>query len=71
MQIQYEEFTKEAAHRAGVTNVNYCRRSPRPRTRFLADFLVSAQALARGYALVTRDRGYYRIYFPGLVLIEP
>jgi len=50
--------------------VNYCRRSRSPKQRMLADFLVAAHAFTHADALLTRDRGYYRTYFPKLALIE-
>jgi len=56
---------------AGQAYVAYCRRSREPKERMLADFLVGAHALTHADALLTRDRGYYRTYFPKLALIEP
>lgn len=37
----------------------------------LADFLIGAQALETGSALLTRDAGIYHRYFPDLPLITP
>jgi predicted nucleic acid-binding protein len=41
------------------------------RDRVLADFLIAAHAKTRCSRLLTRDRGFYRSYFPKLTLIEP
>lgn len=41
------------------------RRAPLP------DFYIGAHAAIRGYRLLTRDRGRYQTYFPGLPVICP
>ena len=42
-----------------------------PRHRVLADFLVAAHAMRQGDRLLTRDRGFYRSHFKGLVILDP
>ena len=41
------------------------------RDRVLADFLIAAHAQTRCAQLISRDRGFYRTYFPELRLIDP
>ena len=62
-------FPKAAVFLAGQAFLTYRRRGG-TRTRTLSDFLVGAHALAIGAHLLTRDRGFYRDYFPKLRLAE-
>ena len=71
MHLELRSFDWQDLHRAGEAYVHYCRRSRAPKPRMLAEFLVAAHAFTHADALLTRDRGYYRTYFPKLVLIEP
>jgi predicted nucleic acid-binding protein len=41
------------------------------RDRVVADFLVGAQARGSANQLLTRDRGYFKTYFPALALVDP
>ncbi len=70
MEIGIRDFTVEALHLAGVAFLRYRQRSAKPKQRMLADFLVGAHALAQADALLTRDRGYYRTYFPRLRVVD-
>ena len=60
----------EAAFLAGKCFVDYRRRGGR-RSAPLSDFFIGAHAAVEGMALLTRDVGRYRSYFPKLRLITP
>jgi predicted nucleic acid-binding protein len=73
--LQPERFRREsvpwdAAYAAGLAFLAYRRRGG-GRSSPLPDFFIGAHAAVRGYNLLTRDRGYYRAYFPTLNVVSP
>ena len=67
--VDLVSFPKAAVFPAGEAFLTYRRRGG-PRTRILSDFLIGAHALAADADLLTRDRGFYRDYFPKLRLAD-
>ncbi len=67
--LRYDNFSEECAWLAGQTFLNY-RKNGGPREHLLPDFLVAAHAMTQAERFAALDRGYYRKYFPCLVLLE-
>lgn len=65
-----EPIPYEAAFLAGKCFMTYRQRGGTKRSP-MPDFLIGAHAAVAGYALMTRDAGRYRSYFPKLPLITP
>jgi predicted nucleic acid-binding protein len=68
--FEREPLPYDAAFLAGKAYLTYRRRGGARRSP-LPDFFIGAHALARGYALLTRDAARYRTYFPRLELLAP
>ncbi len=68
--VTYFEMDARAASRAGAAWGAY-RRAGGPRDRVVADFLIGAHAVEQADRLLTRDRGFHRSAFGGLVLVDP
>ena len=68
--IQFLPTSQAAAVLAGEMYRTYLKRKGYAK-RVLPDFLIGAHAQHHSDRLLARDRGYYRDYFSGLLLIEP
>ena len=67
---RHEDLPWDAAFAAGHVFLMY-RQGGGKRSMPLPDFFIGAHASVRGYRLLTRDRGYYRNYFPRLDIVTP
>jgi predicted nucleic acid-binding protein len=70
MDIRFSPLDPEVAAAAGrVWRANRDRRDGRD--RLLPDFRIGTHAWMRADALITRDRGFYRLYFKRLKIVDP
>jgi predicted nucleic acid-binding protein len=68
--IVYRSSSAESAALAGVAWRRY-REAKGPRSRLVADFLIGAHAQSQADRLLTRDRGFFRVYFSDLLVLDP
>jgi predicted nucleic acid-binding protein len=66
----FSALDRRAVLRASETGRSYRKRGG-SRSRMIADFLIGAHASLQADRLLTRDRGFYRGYFPDLTMIDP
>jgi predicted nucleic acid-binding protein len=69
-ELEREALPWEAGFLAGKSYLEYRRRGGERRSP-LPDFYIGAHAAVTGRALLTRDPGRYRSFFPRLELISP
>jgi predicted nucleic acid-binding protein len=67
--IRILPIDRETAYTAGIAWQQY-RRAGGKRERIISDFLIGAHALVHADRLLTRDRGFYKIYFKNLKVIS-
>jgi len=57
----------DTLYKAGQLWMQY-RKGQKSRVRIIPDFIIGAFAMEQGDCLLTRDRGFYRDFFNGLIL---
>ncbi len=67
--VIFSPLQEEAATLAGVSWKKY-RAAGGKRDRVIADCLIGAHAASQCDRLLTRDRGYYKRYFSGLLIVD-
>lgn len=70
LKLEYQELSREALFLAAKTHLVYRRRDG-SKTIGLPDFFIGAHAQVLGIAILTRDQGRYKTYFPDVPLICP
>jgi predicted nucleic acid-binding protein len=68
--VAFEPLGRVGATRAGVAWREH-RQVGGPRKRVIADSLVGAHAVEQADRLLTRDRGFHRLAFAGLAIVDP
>jgi predicted nucleic acid-binding protein len=66
----FSPLERRSAELACQARRNYRKRGG-CRQRVIADLMIEAHASLQADRLLTRDRGFYRSYFPDLTVIEP
>ena len=67
LHVQVESLSRDASIAAARAWKQY-RRAGGKRERILPDFLIGAHAMLQSQKLLSRDRGFYKSYFPELTV---
>jgi predicted nucleic acid-binding protein len=70
LDIQSESLDRKSCFLASQAWISYLK-SGGKRLRILPDFLVAAHASNQADLLLTRDRGFFKSYFPKLQVVDP
>ncbi|HEY6057182.1 MAG TPA: type II toxin-antitoxin system VapC family toxin [Candidatus Limnocylindrales bacterium] len=68
--VAFSPIAQAAAERAGAAWRAYRGRGG-PRSRLIADFLVGAHAMEEADRLLSRNRGFHRLAFAELQIVDP
>jgi predicted nucleic acid-binding protein len=68
--VTFSEIDMQSAARAGAAWRAYRQRGG-TRERIISDFLIGAHAARRADRLLTRDRGFHRLVFKELKILDP
>jgi predicted nucleic acid-binding protein len=68
--VTFSEIDMQSAGIAGAALRGYRRRGG-TRERIVSDFLIGAHAMGRADRLLTRDRGFHRLAFKELKILDP
>jgi predicted nucleic acid-binding protein len=72
LQVQFDAARRETAEMAGSLWKQYRTKTKGSvRQHLIPDFIVGSHATLQADALLSRDRGFYRQYFPKLNLLDP
>ena len=69
LNVSFSHLDTDIAYIAGE-KWNLYRMSGGKRTRIITDFLIGAHAMIKAERFITRDRGFYKSYFPDLKILS-
>lgn len=70
LEVAYDPLDRATALAAGIAWRRY-RSTGGTRRRILPDLLIGVHATTRAERLLTRDRGFYRLAFESLTILDP
>ena len=69
LNVSFSHLDTDIAYIAGEKWALY-RKTGGKRTRIITDFLIGAHAMIKAERFITRDRGFYKSYFPDLKILS-